>query len=75
MDEGGQAEFRGYLGSRVVATVIDKDDFVDEVLGDFAISLFQRFRGVVGRHYDENTFSVKHIRVGLDRVCQSNTDS
>ncbi len=60
VDEGSQAKFVGDLGGSVVAAVVHQNHFVDKVLGDLAISLFQRFRRVIRGHDHENAFTVQH---------------
>src|ERR1043165_8029895 len=62
MYKSGEAQFSGDFCGRITATVVDQNDLVDKVLGDFAISLFERFCGVIGRHYDKNAFSIQHKR-------------
>src|ERR1700720_2135504 len=67
MHERSQTELGGDFRGGVVAAIVHENNFIHEVLGDFAIGLLKRLGGVIRRHYDENAFSVQHKRAGLNR--------
>jgi hypothetical protein len=50
----------------VAARIINEDDIIDDVKGDFAVGLLQGFLGVIGRQDDDDFFVMDHN--GLDDV-------
>ena len=70
--DGDESEFAGESGGVVLAGVVGEDDVVDDFVGHFVEGLPEGFGGVVGRHYDGDSFSIQHA--GLSRIEGSQDD-
>ena len=54
MHDHVEAEVAGDFHGLVAGDVVDEDDAVDQVMRDVGIRAFERPRGVVGRHHDDD---------------------